>query len=69
MSLTLRCRGPSGQATISGASTDMSVSEFQNIVAEKTGVAPHRQEILAGFPPKVLEVIERTQMCDRAFFL
>ena len=34
----------------------MLLPEFLAIIADKTGVLPNRQEILAGFPPKLLEV-------------
>lgn len=33
----------------------MHVHEFQALLAEKTGVTPAAQEVLTGFPPKLLQ--------------
>ncbi|KAF5837731.1 hypothetical protein DUNSADRAFT_3986 [Dunaliella salina] len=56
MSLSLRCRGPTRQSTLTGIEASTSVSDFCVLVATKTGVPPEQQEILAGFPPKPLEL-------------
>jgi hypothetical protein len=39
-----------------GLETTLSVSEFQHILAEKTGVAPEEQELLGGFPPVPIQL-------------
>mmetsp|Transcript_25781 Transcript_25781/g.69925 ORF Transcript_25781/g.69925 Transcript_25781/m.69925 type:complete len:124 (-) Transcript_25781:67-438(-) len=56
MSLSFRCRGPTGQSTLTGIEASTSVSDFCTLVASKTGVPPEQQEMLAGFPPKPLEL-------------
>ncbi|KAG2437463.1 hypothetical protein HXX76_006113 [Chlamydomonas incerta] len=54
-SLTLRCRGPSGQATVS-VDAASSIADFLALLAEKTGVPAACIEILSGFPPKQIQV-------------
>ncbi|KAK9802938.1 hypothetical protein WJX72_000560 [[Myrmecia] bisecta] len=54
--MNLRCRGPSGQYTLAGLEGSLSVRAFQQMLAEKTGVPAAAQEILAGFPPKPLQL-------------
>ncbi|GIL92406.1 hypothetical protein Vretimale_6476 [Volvox reticuliferus] len=56
MSLTLRCRGPNGQCTLSGVDTGMSIQAFLEMLSEKTGVSSGVIEILTGFPPKAIQV-------------
>lgn len=46
---------PFTPSSFAGIDSTMLLSDFLTILAEKTGVAQSRQEILAGFPPKVLE--------------
>jgi hypothetical protein len=53
---TLRCRGPSGQATLGGLSGETTVAGLQALLEERTGVPAARQEVLSGFPPKALKV-------------
>ena len=33
-----------------------SIAEFQQLLAEKSGVQPHEQELLSGFPPRPLQL-------------
>ncbi|KAG2426130.1 hypothetical protein HYH02_014845 [Chlamydomonas schloesseri] len=54
-SLTLRCRGPSGQATVT-VDAASSIADFLALLAEKTGVPAACIEILSGFPPKQIQV-------------
>ncbi|GBF96418.1 ubiquitin thioesterase [Raphidocelis subcapitata] len=54
MAWQLRCRGPAGQATLSGLGGDTTVAALQALLADKTGVPAERQEVLSGFPPKPL---------------
>ncbi|KAH7622861.1 hypothetical protein Ndes2526B_g02143 [Nannochloris sp. 'desiccata'] len=54
--MLLRVRGPSGQATLSGIEADTPLADFLSLVAEKTGVAVESLDILAGFPPKSLDL-------------
>ncbi|PNW79281.1 hypothetical protein CHLRE_09g409050v5 [Chlamydomonas reinhardtii] len=54
-SLTLRCRGPSGQATVS-VDAASPIADFLALLAEKTGVPAACIEILSGFPPKQIQV-------------
>ncbi|BDA47793.1 probable ubiquitin thioesterase OTU1 at C-terminar half [Coccomyxa sp. Obi] len=49
--MNIRCRGPSGQSTLSGLDGGLSLSDFQEMLAEKTGVPASHQELLGGFPP------------------
>ncbi|GIL68476.1 hypothetical protein Vafri_21747 [Volvox africanus] len=56
MSLTLRCRGPSGQCTLSGVDPGMSTRAFLDLLSEKTGVPAGTIEILTGFPPKAIQI-------------
>lgn len=51
--ITLRVRGPNGQATIT-LPDGASFAELQQQIAESTGVAVARQELLSGFPPTLL---------------
>lgn len=55
MSWNLRVRGPGGQATLA-ASADTAVSELQQQITQKLGVPAYLQELLGGFPPKLLQV-------------
>lgn len=45
-------------AVFSAAGLDpaMTVGKFQQELADRLGVPPHNQEVLAGFPPKLLQV-------------
>jgi len=54
MSISVRCRGPSGQVTLQGLDPALTFSQLSKILCEKTGVPENRQEILVGFPPKLL---------------
>lgn len=47
MTLNLRVRGPEGQATLR-VEPSASVAEFKALVAEKTGVPAHLQEVGCG---------------------
>jgi len=42
----------------SGIDGGMSVLDFCALLSTKTGVAPEQQELLAGFPPKLLQVLK-----------
>ena len=54
-SWSLRCRGPSGQAVLTGLDgATTTVDALRRMLHEKLGVAPERQEVLAGFPPRPL---------------
>ncbi|KAF6257886.1 hypothetical protein COO60DRAFT_1175084 [Scenedesmus sp. NREL 46B-D3] len=55
MSWNLRVRGPGGQATLA-ASADTAVSELQQQITQKLGVPAYLQELLGGFPPKLLQI-------------
>lgn len=55
MRWTLRCRGPAGPVTI-GVEDTCTVHELQQIIADKTEITVERQELLAGFPPKALQL-------------
>ncbi|KAK9839310.1 hypothetical protein WJX81_006947 [Elliptochloris bilobata] len=54
--MKLRCRGPTGQSTLTGLGPALSVAALQDLLAERTGVPPHEQELLTGFPPAVLRL-------------
>ena len=56
MAWSLRARGPSGQATLGGLDAGTSVADLQKMLEHQLGVPASRQELLAGFPPKPLEV-------------
>lgn len=60
MAWNLRVRGGSGQATISNLSGNSTCSELHQVIAEKLNVAVDKQELLAGFPPKVIQVSMRS---------
>ena len=34
----------------------MSIAEFQKLLEEKTGLKADRQEVMAGFPPQLVQV-------------
>ena len=51
--MRIRLRAPGGQHTAEVA-TDSTFRDLKAVVAEKTGIPPEAQELLAGFPPKVL---------------
>lgn len=53
-SVAVRVRGPRGQATITGLTSESTVAEFQDKVALSCGVAPGAQAFKAGFPPSQL---------------
>ncbi|GAB4820059.1 hypothetical protein N2152v2_007105 [Parachlorella kessleri] len=55
--IQLRIRGPSGQATLK-VEPSSSVADFLRLLAEKSGVQPHEQELLSGFPPQPLQLPE-----------
>ena len=46
-------RSPVAAAGVDPATT---VQQFQELLLEKTGVSPAAQEVLAGFPPRPLQV-------------
>jgi ubiquitin thioesterase OTU1 len=52
--VTLRCRGPAGQCTLTLARG--TVGELVSQAAERVGVPPGRLTLLAGFPPRPLEL-------------
>lgn len=54
--LSFRVRGPSGQATLSDVDPSSSVAAFMEQLGQKTGLPPTRQEVLAGFPPKLVDL-------------
>ncbi|CAD7703064.1 unnamed protein product [Ostreobium quekettii] len=57
MTITLRCRGPTGQTVkFDGLDPSMSVAAFQDLLAKDTGVEPDAQEVLVGFPPKLVQL-------------
>lgn len=43
----------------------MTVAAFQQEVANRLSVPPPNQELLAGFPPKLLQVIQRPVRVDK----
>lgn len=51
--MRVRLRGPAGQHTAEVA-TEATFGDLKSIVAEKTGIPPQAQELLAGFPPKLI---------------
>jgi ubiquitin thioesterase OTU1 len=53
MPLTLRVRGPNGQATIT-CPDGATLAQLQQLIAEATQVPLGRQELLGGFPPRPL---------------
>jgi hypothetical protein len=54
MSWSLRCRGPSGQATLSGLSADSTLGGLQSQIHARLGIAAAQQTLLSGFPPRPL---------------
>ena len=58
MAWSLRARGPSGQATLGGLDAKTSVADLQAMLEQQLGVPAARQELLGGFPPKLLEVCD-----------
>ncbi|DBA66211.1 TPA: hypothetical protein ACH3X2_002587 [Trebouxia sp. C0005] len=54
--MNLRCRGPDGQTTLSGLDPEMTVAAFQELLASRLGVPIAYQELLAGFPPKSVQM-------------
>lgn len=54
--MDLRLRGPKGQATLKGVPADRSLDAFLDEVATSSGVPKPYLQILAGFPPKPLEL-------------
>ncbi|DBB01392.1 hypothetical protein WJX77_010639 [Trebouxia sp. C0004] len=54
--MNLRCRGPDGQTTLSGLDPEMTVAAFQELLASRLGVPLAYQELLAGFPPKSVQM-------------
>lgn len=64
---SLRVRHAGGQATLSlAAGGETTWGELQQLIAEKAGVQPHAQEVLAGFPPKPVQVKERQHLLQDA---
>jgi ubiquitin thioesterase OTU1 len=55
--MRVRLRAPGGQHTAELA-TDCTLGDLKAVVAEKTGIPPESQELLAGFPPKLLAPAE-----------
>jgi ubiquitin thioesterase OTU1 len=51
--LTLRVRGPSGQATIT-CPDGCTVAQLRQLIADATQVPPARQDMLIGYPPRRL---------------
>jgi hypothetical protein len=50
---------------------DLSIADFQTLLAERTGVAAAQQEVLTGFPPAPLRVrrlsfVDNFVPCDGA---
>jgi len=59
--LALRCQFKGGQRKVIKGLTDQStVKEFQEEIFALTGVAPHQQRVLTGFPPKELPIQNET---------
>ncbi|KAK9785178.1 hypothetical protein WJX73_004057 [Symbiochloris irregularis] len=54
--MNLRLRGPYGQATLSGIDEALDAGSFQDMLVVHTGVVVEDQEILTGYPPKLLEI-------------
>ncbi|MEW5306650.1 MAG: hypothetical protein WDW36_009102 [Sanguina aurantia] len=55
----MRCRGPTGLVNLSGVDPGMSVHAFQQHLSSMAGAPdPELQELLAGFPPKVIVMPE-----------
>jgi ubiquitin thioesterase OTU1 len=55
-SVTLRCRGPAGQHTLTLSAPLATVGELVRLVAEKTGIEASRLELRSGFPPQALDL-------------
>ncbi|KWU46431.1 OTU-domain-containing protein [Rhodotorula sp. JG-1b] len=49
--VTLRIRGPTGQATVT-VSADATLAQLRTKIQEATGIDAERQQLRAGFPPK-----------------
>lgn len=69
MAWTLRVRGTNGQAVISGLAADSNCLELQEKIHDKLGIAPARQELLAGFPPRIIQVCSQTATSCGCFYL
>ncbi|KFM28485.1 Ubiquitin thioesterase OTU1 [Auxenochlorella protothecoides] len=54
--MNLRVRGPRGLATLPSVDPTTSTSEFRNLLESATGIPALRQEVLAGFPPRPLDL-------------
>ena len=54
--MNLRCRGPDGQVTLSSLDPAMTVAAFQELLVNRLSIPTECQELLAGFPPKPLQV-------------
>ncbi|XP_065051185.1 ubiquitin thioesterase OTU1-like isoform X2 [Rhopilema esculentum] len=60
--LVLRCQFKGGQRkVVSGLTSKSSIAQLQEQLFIITGVAPHRQRILCGFPPKELRIQDTNQ--------
>ncbi|EGG20425.1 C2H2-type zinc finger-containing protein [Cavenderia fasciculata] len=57
MSISIRLRSKAGQENIKGLDGNCTLKSFQETIAQKTGIAPSNQKILAGYPPKPLDTI------------
>lgn len=53
--IKIRCRGPTGQFTLSELTRDSTFHSLQEQVAKETGLRASRQEFLVGYPPKPLQ--------------
>lgn len=62
--MNLRCRGPDGQATLTGLDPAMKIADFQELLANRLGVPVNVQELLAGFPPKPVQVCSAIHVFD-----
>lgn len=59
--LVLRCQFKGGQRNVlNGLTTHSSAAQLQENIFTLTGVSPHRQRILFGFPPKELQIIDKS---------
>jgi hypothetical protein len=52
--MRVRIRAPDGQHTAE-VGADATLGELKDVVAEKTGIPSQSQELLTGFPPKLLK--------------
>lgn len=60
----IRIRSSSGQATLSlPEAADSTFAALQALIHSTTGIAPDQQEILAGWPPRPVQVRRPAAIC------